>query len=58
MSNTKIIKLFITIIVLCFVIVGVFLISTNINKNNKYEGEKYYNNKIFISIEIHPVRDF
>lgn len=43
MNNVKIIKTFTVIIVLCFVIIGVFLFKMNASKNNKYEVKDYYN---------------
>jgi endo-1,4-beta-D-glucanase Y len=42
MSNTKILRVFVIIIIFCLAIGGVILI--NINKNNNYEVEKNYNN--------------
>lgn len=42
MSNAKFLRFFVVIIILSFVIGGVFMI--NINKNNSYEVEKNYSN--------------
>lgn len=44
MNNTKILRSFIAVIILCFVIAGVFLINANINKKNNYEVKENYSN--------------